>query len=47
MQLDQSSLVLQNLLYERQHYEKEIASCRTWRSAYSDEQARARLAAAV
>ena len=31
----------QNLLYERQHYEKEIASCRSWQSAYSDEQVRA------
>ena len=40
-QLDQSSLQLQNLLYERQHYEKEIASCRGWQSAYSDEQVRA------
>ncbi|EFN59280.1 hypothetical protein CHLNCDRAFT_137610 [Chlorella variabilis] len=37
-QLDDSSLQLQNLLYERQHYEKEIGSCRGWRSAYSDEQ---------
>ncbi|KAL4437184.1 hypothetical protein ABPG75_004323 [Micractinium tetrahymenae] len=36
--LDQGSLQLQNLIYERQHYEKEIASCRGWRSAYSDEQ---------
>ena len=43
--LDQSSLQLQNLLYERQHYEKEIGSCRGWQSAYSDEQVRA--AAAV
>jgi hypothetical protein len=39
-QLDQSSLQLQNLLYERQHYEKEIASCRGWQSAYRDEQVR-------
>lgn len=30
----------QNLLYERQHYEKEIGSCRSWQSAYSDEQVR-------
>lgn len=36
--LDQASLQLQNLIYERQHYEKEIASCRGWRSAFSDEQ---------
>lgn len=36
--LDQGSLQLQNLIYEQQHYEKEIASCRGWRSAYSDEQ---------
>ena len=39
-QLDQSSLQLQNLLYERQHYEKEISSCRGWQSAYRDEQVR-------
>lgn len=38
--LDQGSLQLQNLIYEQQHYEKEIASCRGWRSAYSDEQVR-------
>lgn len=37
-QLDTSSLQLQNLLYERQHYEKEISSCRSWQSAFSDEQ---------
>ncbi len=33
-QLDQSSLQLQNLLYEQQHYEKEIESCRAYQSAY-------------
>ena len=33
-QLDQSSLQLQNLLYEQQHYEKEIAGCRAYKSAY-------------
>lgn len=33
-QLDQSSLQLQNLLYEQQHYEKEIASCRAYKSAF-------------
>lgn len=38
--LDQSSLQLQNLLYEKGHYEKEIATCRGWQSAYSDEQVR-------
>lgn len=38
--LDQSSLQLQNLLYEKGHYEKEVSSCRGWRSAYSDEQVR-------
>lgn len=37
-QLDQSSLQLQNLLYEQSHYQKEIGSCRAWQSAYSDEQ---------
>ncbi|GAB4818095.1 hypothetical protein N2152v2_005141 [Parachlorella kessleri] len=36
-QLDQSSLQLQNLLYEQQHYEKEIAGCRAYKSAYPDE----------
>ncbi|KAI3433955.1 hypothetical protein D9Q98_003757 [Chlorella vulgaris] len=36
--LDQSSLQLQNLYFERQHYEKEIATCRGWASAFSDEQ---------
>jgi hypothetical protein len=46
-QLDQSSLQLQNLLYERQHYEKEIASCRGWQSAYRDEQVRWAAAAAL
>lgn len=38
--LDTSSLQLQNLLYEKQHYDKEIATCKGWRSAYSDEQVR-------
>lgn len=36
--LDQSSLQLQNLLYEKQHYEKEISSCRAFKSAYSEQQ---------
>ena len=40
-QLDQSSLQLQNLLYEQQHYEKEIASCRAYTSAYSGARGRA------
>lgn len=35
--LDQASLHLQNLIYEKHHYEKEIASCTSFRSAYSDE----------
>lgn len=34
-QLDHSSLQLQNLLYEQQHYEKEIAGCRAYTSAYT------------
>jgi THO complex subunit 5 len=38
VRLDHSSLQLQNLLYEQQHYEKEIRSCRAFRSKYSDEQ---------
>ena len=46
-QLDSSSLQLQNLLYERQHYEKEIASCLGWQSAYTDEQVRRRRQAAA
>jgi len=37
-QLDQSSLQLQSLLYEKHHYEKEIQSCTSFRSAYSDQQ---------
>eukprot|EP00887_Chlorella_sp_A99_P005185 scaffold1.g5185.t1 len=37
-QLDQSSLQLQNLLYEKQRYEKEIASCRAFKSAYTKQQ---------
>lgn len=38
--LDAASLQLQNLVYERGHYEAEIGSCRAWRSAYSEEQVR-------
>jgi THO complex subunit 5 len=37
-QLDQSSLQLQSLLYEKHHYEKEIQSCTSFRSAYSEQQ---------
>ena len=37
-QLDQSSLQLQSLLYEKHHYEKEIQSCTSFRSAYSEAQ---------
>lgn len=37
-QLDQSSLQLQSLLYEKHHYEKEIQSCTSFRSAYSEHQ---------
>ena len=36
--LDQSSLQLESLLYERSHYEKEIRACAAFRSAYTDEQ---------
>ena len=36
--LDQSSLQLQSLLYEKHHYEKEIQSCTAFRSAYPDAQ---------
>jgi THO complex subunit 5 len=37
-QLDAASLHLQNLLYEKHHYEKEIRACRAFRSAYTDAQ---------
>jgi THO complex subunit 5 len=37
-QLDQSSMQLQNLLYEKQHYAKEIQSCRNFTSEVTDEQ---------
>ncbi|KAG7671757.1 hypothetical protein Ndes2526B_g07343 [Nannochloris sp. 'desiccata'] len=37
-QLDQSSLQLQSLLYEKQHYEKEIQSCTSFASAHSEQQ---------
>ena len=37
-QLDAGALQLQNLLYEQQHYEKEIKGCRAFRSAYTDAQ---------
>lgn len=36
--LDESSLHLDNLLYEKNHYEREIQSCKSYRSAYTDEQ---------
>lgn len=36
--LDQSSLQLQSLIYEKHHYEKEIQSCTSFRSAYPDAQ---------
>jgi len=35
--LDQSSLQLQNLLYEKHHYEKEIEACTSFRSAFPEE----------
>mmetsp|Transcript_37376 Transcript_37376/g.83177 ORF Transcript_37376/g.83177 Transcript_37376/m.83177 type:complete len:438 (+) Transcript_37376:84-1397(+) len=35
--LEQADLQLQNLLYEKQYYEKEIRSCRSFRSAVPDE----------
>ena len=34
--LDQSSLQLQNLLYERGHYDREIRDCRDFSSAFSN-----------
>jgi hypothetical protein len=37
-QLDQSSMQLQNLLYEKQHYEKEIQACRSFASEVTDAQ---------
>lgn len=36
--LDRSSLQLQNLLYERGHYEKEIQGCQSFQSKFSDDQ---------
>lgn len=38
VQLDQTTLQLQNLLYEKHHYEKEIRSCTSFRSEYTDDQ---------
>ncbi|KAG1669247.1 hypothetical protein FOA52_003284 [Chlamydomonas sp. UWO 241] len=35
--LEADDLALQNLLYEKQYYEKEVRSCRSFQSAYSDE----------
>lgn len=35
-ELDSSSLHLQNLLYEKHHYQREIRSCQSYRSAYTD-----------
>jgi len=37
-ELDLSSLHLQNLLYEKHHYQREIRSCQSYRSAYKDEE---------
>lgn len=38
LNLDTTSLVLQDLTYEKQYYEKDIQACRSFRSAVSDEQ---------
>lgn len=35
-ELDVSSLHLQNLLYQKNHYQREIQACRSYASAYSD-----------
>lgn len=35
-ELDASSLHLQNLLYQKNHYQREIQACRSYASAYSD-----------
>lgn len=37
-ELDVSSLHLQNLLYQKNHYQREIQACRSYTSAYSDEE---------
>ena len=37
-ELDTSSLHLQNLLYEKQHYQREIQACRSYRSRYTPEE---------
>ena len=36
--LEQAHLQLQNLLYEKEYYEKEIHACQSYQSAFSDEQ---------
>jgi THO complex subunit 5 len=36
--LDHDALALHNLVYEQQYYDKEIASCRAFRSAVAEEQ---------
>lgn len=36
--LDESSLQLENLLYEKGHYEREIQACKSYKSAYTDEE---------
>lgn len=37
-ELDTSSLHLQNLLYEKQHYQREIQACRSYTSQYTPEE---------
>lgn len=37
-ELDTSSLHLQNLLYEKQHYQREIQACRSYKSQYTPEE---------
>lgn len=37
-QLNQSSLQLQNLIYEQQHYENEIRLCKAFKSRFTDEE---------
>lgn len=36
-QLNESSLQLQNLLYELQHYESEVSACKGFKSSYNDD----------
>lgn len=38
LQVEKTNLQLENLLYEKNHYMKEIQACRSFKSAFTDEQ---------